>query len=65
MKDFLRWKILECRISTIDDKIDKLHKLSLFFQTRFDNEKSEQIGNKIEYLYKRKAQLMTGFQYGS
>jgi hypothetical protein len=65
MKDFIRWKLLECRISTIEDKIDKLHKLSLFFQTRFDDEKSERINNKIDYLYKRKTELMAGFQYES
>jgi hypothetical protein len=65
MKDFLRWKILECRISTIEERIDKLQKLSLFFQTRFDNDKTDKINNKIEYLYKRRSELMAGVQYGS
>jgi hypothetical protein len=65
MKDYLRWKLLECRISSIDEKIDKLKKLSLFFQIRFDDTKTGEICNKIEYLYKRKAELMAGFQYGS
>jgi hypothetical protein len=62
-RDFLRWKLLECRISTIDDRIDKLQKLSLFFQTRFDDEKSDKINSKLEFLYKRKADLMAEFQY--
>jgi len=62
---FLRYKILECRIFSIEDKIDKLQDLSLFFQSRFDKEKSDEIKNKIEYLSKRKEELMAVFQYGS
>lgn len=65
MKDYLLWKLTECRISSIDEKIDKLKKLSLFFQTRFDDEKTDMISNKIENLFKRKAQLMADFQYGN
>ncbi len=62
MKDYLLWKLTECRISSIDEKIDKLKKLSLFFQMRFDDEKTDMISNKIENLFKRKAQLMADFQ---
>jgi hypothetical protein len=62
---FLRCKFLECRIFSIEDRIDKLQDLSLFFQSRFDKEKSDKIKNKIEYLSKRKEELMAVFQYGS
>jgi hypothetical protein len=59
---FLRSKLIECRISSIDEKINKLHELNLFFQRRFDENKSEQINNKIEYLHRRKEELMAAFQ---
>jgi hypothetical protein len=62
---FLQHKLLECRISSIEERIDKLHDLSLFFQRRFDNNRYDKIKNKIEYLSKRKEDLMVGFQYGS
>ena len=61
----LRYKLLECRISTIEERLDKLHDLSLFFQSRFDNNRSDKIKNKIEYLSKKKEDLMVGFQYVS
>jgi len=69
MKDinygFLRYKLLEFRISTIDERIDRLQKLYIFFQIRFDKERSDKINNKIEYLSKRKEELIAVFQYGS
>ena len=55
---FLRFKLLECRISTIDERIDKLQDLSLYFQSRFDKDRSDKINNKIEYLSKRKMDLV-------
>jgi hypothetical protein len=60
---FLRCKLLECRISSIEERIDKLQDLSLFFQSRFDKDRSDKINNKIEYLSKRKMDLMAIFQY--
>lgn len=60
--NYLRCKLAECRISSIEEKIEKLHKLYLFFQLRFDQTQSEKIYNKIEYLCKRKEELMTVFQ---
>ena len=69
MKDinygFLRYKLLEFRISTVDERIDRLQKLYIFFQIRFDKERSDKINNKIEYLSKRKEELIAVFQYGS
>ena len=69
MKDinygFLRYKLLEFRISTIDERIDRLQKLYIFFQIKFDKERSDKINNKIEYLSKRKEELIAVFQYGS
>ena len=62
---FLRYKLLECRICSIEERIDKLQVLNLFFQSRFDKDKSDKIKNRIEYLNKRKADLMAIFQYGS
>jgi hypothetical protein len=59
---FIRSKLIECRICSIDEKIKKLHKLNLFFQIRFDQHNSEKIQNKIEDLYRRKDELMTVFQ---
>jgi hypothetical protein len=56
---FIRCKLLECRISSIEDRIDKLHELNLFFQTRFDIDKSDKIKSKIEFLSKRKHDFMT------
>ena len=56
--DFLRFKLLECRISSIEERIDKLQRLSLFYQSRFDNDKSEKIKNKMAYLSRRKASLL-------
>jgi hypothetical protein len=56
--DILRWQFLECRISSIEDRIDKLQDLSLFFQSRFDQDRSAMINNKIEYLSKKKADLV-------
>jgi hypothetical protein len=60
--NYLRCKITECRISSIEEKIEKLQELYLFFQIKFDQNQSEKIYNKIEYLCKRKAELMTVFQ---
>jgi len=60
--DLIRSKLLECRICSIDEKINKLHELNLFFQSRFDVDKSEQINRKIEYLYTKKVELMAAFQ---
>jgi len=54
---FLQYKLLECRITSIEEKIDKLQELSFYFQSRFDNDRSEKINNKINYLYKRKMDL--------
>ena len=69
MKDinygFLRYKLLEFRISTIDERIDRLQKLNIFFQIRFDMERSDKIKNKIEFLSRRKQELIAVFQYGS
>ena len=45
--------------------MDKLQVLNLFYQSRFDKDKSDKIKNKIEYLNKKKADLMAIFQYGS
>ena len=59
---YLQTKLIELRICSIDEKINKLHELSLFFQSRFDQNKSEQINNKIEYLHKRKVELIAVFQ---
>jgi len=58
----LQGKLLECRISTIEERIDKLQDLSLFFQRRFNKDKSDKINNKIEYLSKRKMDLVAIFQ---
>jgi len=58
----LRAKLLECRICSIDEKINKLHELNLFFQSRFDMDRAEQIKKKIEDLYNRRVELMTAFQ---
>lgn len=55
---FLRCKLLECRISSIEEKIEKLHELDLFFQIRFDIDRSEKISNKIKFLSNRKMELM-------
>ena len=60
--DFLRCKLLESRISSIEERIDKLQRLSLFFQSRFDKDRSDKINNKIEYLSKRKVDLVAIFQ---
>jgi len=60
--DFLRSKLLECRISSIEERIDKLNDLSLFFQTRFDRDKADRINNKIQYLVKRKMDLQAVYQ---
>ena len=60
--NYLRFKLTECRISSIEEKIEKLHELYLFFQIKFDQDKSEKIYNKIEDLYKRRAELMMSFQ---
>ena len=69
MKDinygFLRYKLLEFRISTIDERIDRLQKLNIFFQIRFDMERSDKIKNKIEFLSRRKQELIAVFQYGN
>jgi hypothetical protein len=62
---FLRFKLLECRIDSIDLRIEKLQNLSLFYQIRFDQNKSDNINKKIEYLSKRRAELMSVFQYGN
>jgi hypothetical protein len=62
---FLRYKLLECRIFSIEEKVEKLQDLSLFYQSRFDKEKSDKIKDRIEYLSKRKEELMSVFQYGS
>jgi len=62
---FLRCKLLECRIFSIEEKIDKLQDLSLFFQSRFDMERYEKIKNRIESLSKRREELMAVFQYSS
>jgi hypothetical protein len=61
---FLRFKLLECRIDSIDLRIEKLQKLSLFYQIRFDQNKTDNINKKIDYLSKRRAELMSVFQYG-
>jgi hypothetical protein len=61
---FLRFKLLECRIDSIDQRIEKLQKLSLFYQIRFDQNKTDNINKKIDYLSKRRAELMSVFQYG-
>jgi hypothetical protein len=58
---FLRCKVLEFRITSIEERIDKLHNLSLFFQLRFDKDRSDKINNKIEYLSKRKVALTAFF----
>jgi len=58
----IRSKLIECRISSIDEKIKKLHELNLFFQCRFDQNKSEQINSKIEFLHRKKEELMSVFQ---
>jgi hypothetical protein len=60
--NYLRCKIAECRISTIEEKIEKLQELHLFFQIRFDQAQSEKIYSKIEYLSKRRTELMMMFQ---
>jgi len=60
--DLLRSKLLECRICTIDEKIKKLHNLSLFFERKFDQNRTEEINNKIENLHKKKMELMAAFQ---
>jgi hypothetical protein len=62
---FLRCKLTECRIYSIEEKINKLQGLSLFYQSRFDTDRSDRIKNKIEYLSKRKEDLMAVFQYGN
>jgi hypothetical protein len=62
---FIQCKITECRIASIEEKIVKLQDLSLFYQSRFDNDRSDKIRNKIESLSKRKNELMAVFQYGS
>ena len=58
----IRWKLLECRISTIEERIIKLQDLSLFFQRRFDKDRSDMINNKIEYLSRRKMDLVANLQ---
>lgn len=66
MKDlvtYFRFKILECRISTIDEKIENLHKLGLFLQRRFEDKEYEKVRSKIDYLFKRKTELLSGIQY--
>jgi len=62
ISDFLRSKLLECRISSIEERIEKLQDLSLFFQRRFDEDSYDRINNKIEYLYKKKMELIAVFQ---
>jgi len=59
---FLRSKLTECRICSIDERINKLQQLSLFFQLKFDEEMTNKINNKIEYLFKKKVELMAVFQ---
>jgi hypothetical protein len=62
---YLRFKLLECRIDSIDQRIEKLQNLSLFYQIKFDKDRSDDINRKIEYLLKRRTELMSIFQYGS
>jgi hypothetical protein len=62
---YIRLKLLECRIDSIDQRIEKLQNLNLFYQLRFNQERSDSINSKIEYLSKRRAELMSVFQYGS
>jgi hypothetical protein len=62
---FLRFKLLECRIDSIDQRIEELQNLSLFYQKKFDKDRSDNINKKIEYLSKRRTELMAIFQYGS
>jgi hypothetical protein len=62
---FLRFKFLECRIDSIDQRIEELQNLSLFYQKKFDKDRSDNINKKIEYLSKRRTELMAIFQYGS
>jgi hypothetical protein len=62
---YLRFKLLECRIDSIDQRIEKLQELNLFYQIRFNNDRSDSINKKIEYLSKRREELMAVFQYGS
>ena len=62
---FLRFKLLECRIDSIDQRIEKLQNLNLFYQLRFNQNRSDSINKKIEYLSKRREELMAIFQYGS
>jgi hypothetical protein len=62
---YLRFKMLECRIDSIDQKIEKLQNLNLFYQLRFNQNRSDSINKKIEYLSKRREELMAIFQYGS
>jgi hypothetical protein len=57
----LKCKLLECRISSIEEKLDKLQDLSLFYQSRFNNDRSDKIKNKIEYLRKREMELVVVF----
>jgi hypothetical protein len=59
---FFRYKFLECRISTIEERIDKLHELSLFYQRRFDKDRADKINDKIEYLTRKKLNLVAVFQ---
>lgn len=62
---FLRFKLLECRIDSIDQRIEELQNLSLFYQIKFDKDRSDNINKKIENLSKRRSELMAVFQYGS
>jgi hypothetical protein len=62
---YLRFKMLECRIDSIDQKIEKLQNLNMFYQLRFNQNRSDSINKKIEYLSKRREELMAIFQYGS
>jgi hypothetical protein len=61
---YIRFKLLECRIDSIDQRIEKLQELNLFYQIRFNKDRSDRINNKIEFLSKRREELMAAFQYG-
>jgi hypothetical protein len=64
IKTFLSEKLAECKISSIEEQLEKLQKLNIFFQLRFDDEQSDKIRNKIEDLLKRRAELVAGFGSG-
>jgi hypothetical protein len=64
IKNFLRVKLTECKISSIEEKLEKLHKMNLFFQLRFDDENSNKIRSKIQELLRRKAELVAAFENG-